>query len=237
VLRRRAELDPQKHRRELADALVRLAEILRKSRRYRRAAAFWSQAAAVLRDDPDALPAFAAVLKEWGETLWDNFGYTDEAMSVQEEHVSVLRRLAEADPNTWRMTLAGELLNLTEYLEDSDRHRTLSVLREVTEVYRQAGGADLPASPRSFYAWALHDLAAEPRVIGDHDGALTASDTAVRLRRGLADEGVGVSPAGNLRTDLSRSLQGLAADLRAVGRSREADQADDEAAALLRSGS
>lgn len=144
----------------------------------------WREAADA---DPRYEPDFARTLTRIGKLLGD-FGMRVESVVVVEESITVLRRLAAANPRVFEPELAMALADFALLLVDVDRGpEAVKVSAESVGLRRQLAESETPADQAALAA----ALGVHVRVLaksGEVDDRLSAAEEAVELLRPLATD-------------------------------------------------
>jgi tetratricopeptide (TPR) repeat protein len=175
-----------------------------------------------------ASPADKAAIHTSLAARFANAGLHDQAAEAAGEAVTLLRPLAEADPEVHRPDLAAALDTGGRALTDSGDFRgSLPLLEEAVAIRRRLAEAN-PAAHLPGLAASLHNLS---RVVEFRDPkeAVPPAEEALAIRRGLAD----VDPGKHL-PDLATALSNAAIRWHLRQRLNEALAALEEATAIRR---
>jgi hypothetical protein len=177
----------------------------------------------------DYLPAYATALYNLCFHLDATDRVDDETMTAFAEAVTVYRRLAEADPDTYRTDLAACLNGLARRLRSSGQHpEALQPATEAVAIRRDLAGTD-PGRHLPDLAKELANLATLLTELGRPDDALAPGAEEVTIRRRLARTDPGRHLAG-----LAIALHDLSLTLQELGRHDEALAPATEAATIRR---
>jgi hypothetical protein len=144
----------------------------------------WREAADA---DPRYEPDFARTLTKIGKLLGD-FGMKAESVVVVEESITVLRRLAAANPRVFEPELAMALADFACLLVEVDRGpEAVKVSGESVAMRRRLAESEEPAD-RAALATALGTHVEVLAKSGEVEDRLSAAKEAVRLWRPLATE-------------------------------------------------
>ncbi|MFK0173047.1 tetratricopeptide repeat protein [Streptomyces sp. NPDC090306] len=165
----------------------------------------------VARDEENALPHLAGLLREAGAQHWMLGGRAD-ALALWREAVEHHERLVETGGDDRTVSdLAGCLSVYSLSLaETGNRQAALPLARRATALLRDLAERS-PAAHRPELAGALNNLAARLSETGDREGALRCSREAVALLRAFAED----VPAA--LADLAVSLNHLSVRLAETG--------------------
>lgn len=144
-------------------------------------------------------------------------GRREEALAASEESVNEYRKLANANPNTYRPVLAIALNNLSNRLSALERREdALEAIEESVELTRQSG-ADERDRYRPDRARALNSLSIRLSAVGRREKALDASKQSVNEYRKLAN-----ADPNAYRPDLASALNNFSSHLSAMDRREKA---------------
>jgi tetratricopeptide (TPR) repeat protein len=177
----------------------------------------------VATDPAGYRPDLAASLANLGITL-SELGRPAAALSPVGEAVTIYRKLATADPGRYRPDLARCLANLgIRYAGLNRPAEALPPSAEAVTIRRELARVN-PDRHRPDLARSLVNLGLRYCELGRATEAVPPGREAVGIYRELA----AASP--DYRRELARALSGLAAALDVLGRDREAERAEGEAA-------
>ncbi|MBW6433744.1 tetratricopeptide repeat protein [Actinoplanes hulinensis] len=182
----------------------------------------------VLGDDHRALPGLADALNSAAIHL-ALLGHNERALVSATEAVTIFRRLASVDPDTYRRDLAMVLTNLSSRLAELGRsEEALPPAEEAANVYRKLAESG-DERQLWFLAAALTNLSNRLAELGRHEQALPPAEEANRIDRRLAD----INPEVYL-PELAKSLNNLAIRLAEVGRTSAARSPAEEGVGIYR---
>lgn len=180
---------------------------------------------AVAESDPRYEPDFARTLAQIG-TLLRTYELRAEAIVVVEESITVLRRLAAANPRGFEPELAVALVSCSALLLEAERvAEAVLVAEDAVAVRRRIAESGLP-SDQAALATALCHLVATSNRFEDR---VVAAEEAVELLRRLAS----AHPVAH-RVDLAVALTSLAGVLLYDRRDYEAHRAVEEVLLIAR---
>ena len=227
------EAEPDRHRADLAFALIALGATLHNLGQYQDAYPVQAEAVELYRALDEAEPGRyrteqAYALSNLGGNL-SHLGQYRDAYPVQVEAVELCRALDEAEPGRYRAERARALSKLGETMRRIGHYRdAYPVQAEAVELYRALDKAE-PGRYRTDLAGALTNLGALLGGLGQYQDMYPVQAGAVELYRALDK-----AEPGRYRTELATALTNLSTTASSLGQYRDAYPVQAEAVELYR---